>query len=74
MISPDPDDPLIVRRKLALVAAVSGIFVFPAIIIWSSVHLKTSDDLAKSLLEYMGTACMAPILAYLYAAHKGDTE
>jgi hypothetical protein len=72
MFKPTDKDPLKNRRSLALLAAFNGFFVFPVLLIASSYYLKTSDALCEDLLHYMGVSVLAPMIGYLYAAHKKD--
>lgn len=74
MLRPDANDPLKDRRLLAMLAAFNGFFVFPLFITVISIHFKASDSLCKALLVYMGVDCLAPVLGYLYAAHKKDKD
>lgn len=72
MFKPSITDPLKNRRSLALIAAANGFFIFPMIIIFVNYKLHISDLLCEKLLSYMALSCMAPVLGYLYAAHKED--
>lgn len=74
MLKPDKNDPLKNRRSLALLAAFNGFFVFPILLLAASYYLKTSDQLCEELLHYMGASVLAPMMAYLYAAHKKDNQ
>lgn len=74
MFLPEKDDPLRNRRLLAMLTAVNGFFIFPALIIFCSFQLKISDELCKHLLNYMGVSVIAPITGYLYAAHNKDKK
>ena len=70
MIKPNPDDPLKIRRILALFIVLYAFLILPLFLILCQVLWQADTDLLKSILLYMGTLACGPIGAYLYAAHK----
>lgn len=74
MLKADKNDPLKNRRLLAMLAAFNGFFVFPVLIILCSYELHISDVLCEKLLNYMAVSVLAPVIGYLYAAHKKDAK
>jgi predicted membrane-bound dolichyl-phosphate-mannose-protein mannosyltransferase len=68
----DQDDPLRNRRLLAMLAAFWGFFVFPVLLILANRYLKTTDGLCSDMLKYMAASVLAPIVGYLYSAHKKE--
>ena len=67
-------DPLSDRRSLAMLAAFNGFFVFPLLVAWFSHAWHLSDELCKHLLNYMGVTMLAPIMGFLYSAHRNDDK
>jgi hypothetical protein len=74
MLKPDKNDPLKNRRLLAMMAAFNGFFIFPILVGIGSYVLKLSDLLCEDLLHYMAVTVLAPVMGYLYAAHRKDSK
>lgn len=68
--TPDPDDPLKVRRVLAFACAWWAAVPFPIIIALLVCILDLDKDIASKLIIYQGAIAAGPVGAYLYAAHK----
>lgn len=74
MFKPDKNDPLKNCRLLAMMAAFNGFFIFPALVVIFNYKFHVSDDLCSKLLNYMAASVLAPVIGYLYAAHKKDKK
>lgn len=74
MLKPDPDDPLKLRRIMALGAAFNGFFIVVPLAIFANVHWRASADLCESILHYAEAIMTGLIAPYLYSAHKQEQE
>ncbi len=75
MIKPDPNDPMKVRRYLALFVSVYAFLILPNLLIAYQVIAGANVGLLQAILTYVGILAGGPVGAYLYAAHKnGNSE
>jgi hypothetical protein len=72
MIKPDENDPLKVRRFLALWAGVYALLIWPNLLVLYFHIFGTPESLIDKMLLYIGTLASGPIGAYIWAAHKMD--
>ena len=71
-LKPDRQDPLKIRRFLALWIALYAFVVWPHLILLYVRFFALSETLATDLLVYVGTLAAGPIGAYLWAAQRKD--
>lgn len=74
MFRPDKNDPIKIRRWLAVWATVYS-FLFPHFVFAYVIIFNLPVDIAKAAFLYIGGLASGPIAAYLYAAHRnGNSE
>lgn len=71
---PSSDDPLRVRRNLALLTVLYSFLIVPAGLIVLTLFFGLPDTLAGSLLTYFGILTAGPIGAYALACHTADKK
>lgn len=71
-LKPDRQDPLKIRRFLALWIALYAFVVWPHLILIYVLRFALPETLAGDLLLYVGTLAAGPIGAYLWAAQRKD--
>ncbi len=74
MFRPDIEDPLKVRRNMALMSAVFAGIIWPHELIFLNLCCQLNVDLAKGLLIYMVTLAGTSIGGYLWACLKDDAK
>lgn len=70
--TPDKDDPLKVRRNLALLTGLYSFFLMPLALIILTLCFGLPDTLAGNLLTYFGVLTVGPMGAYGIACHTAD--
>lgn len=74
MMKPDANDPMKVRRTLALWVSIYAFLVLPHILVAYQVFAGADIGLLQAVLTYIGILAGGPIGAYLYAAHKNGNK
>lgn len=74
MLKPDPDDPLKLRRIMALGAAFNGFYGVVPMVAWLNIKCHMSVDLCESILHYAEVIMTGLIAPYLYGIHKQGQE
>ena len=70
MIKPDENDPLKVRRVIALMAAFNGLFIIPVAVPVLAIVFHLSDSVCGDVLSYMTKITIGGVLPWLYGVHK----
>lgn len=73
-LKPDSDDPLKIRRTLAVFTLVWAVTLLPVILITGHKFYGVSDSLANSIMIYVGTLAAGPLGAYAVGAHYQDKK
>lgn len=71
---PDKDDPLRIRRNLALLTVLYSFVFVPAALIVLTLAFKLPDTLAGNLLTYFGALTAGPLGAFALACHTADKQ
>ncbi len=69
MIKPCENDPIRVRRTLAIWTALYAFVILPHVLIFYQLYGGADIGLLKAVLTYIGILASGPIGAYLYSAH-----
>lgn len=71
---PGDDDPLRIRRNLALLTLIYSFVFVPAALVVLTIFFKLSDSLAANLLTYFGALTAGPLGAFALACHTADKQ
>ncbi len=74
MLKPNPDDPLRVRRILALGAAFNGFYGIVPLVAWLNLSLHMNADLCESILHYTLALMTGLVAPYIYGVHRQGEE
>lgn len=69
MIKPCDNDPMKVRRTLAIWTAIYAFVILPHLLVFYQVYSGADIGLLQGILTYIGILASGPIGAYLYSAH-----
>ena len=74
IFTPDDNDPLKVRRNLALLTVLYSFIIIPAALILLTLRFGLPDTLAGNILTYFGVLTAGPMGAYGLACHTADKQ